>query len=107
MSTPNLVATLVLLAIGVVSNDVLSVAFTVSSYEGGAHGNYYTTNVNYDLNAARTFALADLFRTESQFLARISALSIASLKEDLGQGADMAWIQKGPGRIRTTIRPGA
>lgn len=43
-------------------NSVLSVAFTQYSFSGGAHGNYGSKLVSYDLQKKKTVELSDIFK---------------------------------------------
>lgn len=64
------------------TDDLISVEFTQGQYErGAAHGNSFTTVLNYDVKNGKRIELADLFNPKSNYLNVISAYSIKDLKE--------------------------
>ena len=80
------------------TNDLVSLAFGVSTYgEGAAHPNHNTLVFNYDLNAGRVLKLSDLFKPNSNYLSVISSYTIKELKEKLGPDPDTDWIERGAG----------
>jgi Protein of unknown function (DUF3298) len=81
-----------------VTVDVVSLAFGVSTYgEGAAHPNHNTIVFNYDLNAGRILKLSDLFKPNSNYLDVISRYTIAELKKKFAPDADTEWIERGAG----------
>ena len=85
------------------TNDLVSVAFGVSTYgEGAAHPNHNTVVFNYDLRAGRQLKLADLFKPNSDYLKVISDFAIKDLTEQIrgemsGDDPDTDWIREGAG----------
>jgi hypothetical protein len=66
------------------TENIISVEFYSSQYErGAAHGNSYTTVLNYDVKNGRKISLADLFNPKSNHLSVLSAYSSKDLKERL------------------------
>ncbi len=80
------------------ANDkIISLQFGHSEYGGGAHPNYSTFTLNYDLENARELKLDDLFKPESNYLKIISDYSISELKKMTGEMSDDDWIKNGAG----------
>jgi hypothetical protein len=85
------------------TNDLVSVAFGVSTFgEGAAHPMHYTVVFNYDLRAGRQLKLADLFRPNSDYLKVISDYAIKDLTKQIGAETsggepDTDWIREGAG----------
>lgn len=80
------------------TNDLVSIAFGVSTFfEGAAHPSHNTLVFNYDLNSGRTLQLADLFKPNSNYLKVISGYAVAALKKEMSPDPDMDWIQQGAG----------
>ena len=85
------------------ADDLVSVAFGVSTFgEGAAHPNHNTTVFNYDLRAGRALKLADLFKPNSDYLKVISDYAIKDLTEQIrgemsGDDPDTDWIREGAG----------
>jgi hypothetical protein len=85
------------------TNDLVSVAFGVSTYgEGAAHPNHNTVVFNYDLRAGRQLKLADLFKPNSDYLKVISGYAVKELTEQIrgemsGDDPDTDWIREGAG----------
>ena len=65
------------------SDDVISVLFTDSNFQGGAHGSAVTTTLNFDVKNNRVLKLADLFEPNANYLKTIADFSRASLKAKL------------------------
>jgi hypothetical protein len=86
--------------VALAKDDLISIAFTISSYSAGAaHPNSYTEVVNFDLKNGKLLRLADLFVPGSKYLQAISAYCIQELKKQANeQGmSDDDWIKKGAG----------
>jgi Protein of unknown function (DUF3298) len=80
------------------TNDVVSLAFGVSTFgEGAAHPNHNTLVFNYDLSAGRILNLSDLFKPNSNYLGVISNYAIEALKKELAPDPDTEWIERGAG----------
>lgn len=80
------------------TNNLVSIAFGISTYgEGAAHPNHNTLVFNYDLNMGRALTLGDLFKSDSNYLAVISGYAIRELKKKLGPDPDTDWIERGAG----------
>ena len=79
------------------TDDFVSISFMTSEFTGGAHGNYYTSALNFDLKTGKEIKLADLFEPNSAYLKKISDYSIADLKTRLGEMSDDEWITNGAG----------
>ncbi len=79
------------------TNDLISIAFDVSTYEAGAaHPNNYAQAFNYDLKNGKALKLADLFKPGSKYLDAISRYAINELKKQAGQEQyDSDWLEKG------------
>jgi|SRR5215831_2107420 len=64
------------------TDDLISVAFTESTYQrGAAHGNSSTQVINYDLKSKKKLALADLFQDKSKYLSVIASYCQKELKD--------------------------
>ena len=64
------------------TESVLSIAFGVDWYSAGAaHPNSYSRTLNYDLHSGTVLALADLFKSDAQYLEALSAYSVKVLTE--------------------------
>ncbi len=80
-------------------DDLISVNFGESTFEGGAHPNHGTFTMTYDLKAGRELKLADLFKPGAKYLAKIADYSKRDLQgrknpdggENLGLAQDM-WL---------------
>jgi hypothetical protein len=80
------------------TNDLVSIAFGISTYfEGAAHPNHNSLVFNYDLNSGRKLNLADLFKPNSNYLRVISGYAIKALKKEMSPDPDTEWIEKGAG----------
>ena len=74
---------------------VLSLAFTYYSFSGGAHPNSSSETFHFLRPDGYRAELAEIFTPRG--IARISAISIAQLKRDLGETLDLDWIKRGAG----------
>jgi hypothetical protein len=84
--------------VSLATNDLVSIAFGVSTYfEGAAHPNHNTLVFNYDLNSGKRLNLADLFKPNSNYLSVISAYAVEALKKEMSPDPDLDWIQQGAG----------
>ncbi len=89
--------------VALAKDDLIDVAFTVSSYSAGAaHPNSYTEVVNFDLKNGKLIKLTDLFQPGAKYLQTLSNYCIQDLKKQAkaqGEGAllDEDWIKKGAG----------
>ncbi|MGI8786435.1 MAG: DUF3298 domain-containing protein [Pyrinomonadaceae bacterium] len=79
------------------TNDFASVQFSDSVFTGGAHPNYFTFTLNYDLKNNRELSLADLFKPKSDYLKVISEYCIARLKAQTEEMTDDEWLKNGAG----------
>lgn len=61
-------------------HEVISILFEDFAYLGGAHPGKYYLALNYDATTGEVLTLQDLFKTESDYLGLVSALSIADLQ---------------------------
>jgi len=61
-------------------DDLISVNFGESTFEGGAHPNHGTFTMTYDLKAGRELKLADLFKPGAKYLAKIADYSKRDLQ---------------------------
>lgn len=77
------------------NDNVISVFFQNSDFEGGAHPNNYSFTLNYDLKNGKELKLADLFKPNSNYLKIISDYSIQKLKTEAGEMSDDEWIKTG------------
>ncbi len=75
--------------------DLISVNFTESTFEGGAHPNSGTTALTYDLKAGRALKLADLFKPGSKYLTTIADYATKDLqnRKDPESGENMGIAQ--------------
>ncbi|MBK6748885.1 MAG: DUF3298 and DUF4163 domain-containing protein [Acidobacteria bacterium] len=75
--------------------DLISVNFTESTFEGGAHPNSGTTTLTYDLKAGRRVQLADLFKPGAKYLAKIADYATKDLqnRKDPESGENMGIAQ--------------
>lgn len=77
---------------------MIVVSFGNYTYTGGAHPNSSSTTFNFLLPDGRRVEVAEVFSPKG--IQRISDISIAQLKQDLGGPdgmSDMDWIRKGAG----------
>jgi hypothetical protein len=79
------------------NENMVSISFLVSEYTGGAHGNYATDTLNFDLKTGKEIKLADLFQPGANYLKKLSEYSINDLKTRLGEMSDEEWIKTGAG----------
>lgn len=79
------------------TDNIISLQFLNSTFTGGAHPNYFTGTLNFDLKSGKEIKLANLFQPNSNYLKVISDYSIADLKGRLGEMSDAEWIEKGAG----------
>lgn len=79
------------------NNDLISLSFLDSVFTGGAHPNYASFTINYDLKNNRELKLADLFKPNSNYLKIISDYAISDLKKHLGDMSDEETIRNGAG----------
>jgi len=72
-------------------DDLISVNFGESTFEGGAHPNHGTFTMTYDLKAGRELKLADLFKPGAKYLAKIAEYSLRDLqaRKDPDSGDNM------------------
>ena len=61
-------------------NDLISVNFLESTFEGGAHPNYNYFTINYDLKNNRELKLADLFKPNANYLNAVSSFATKDLQ---------------------------
>lgn len=75
--------------------DLISINFGESTFEGGAHPNHGNFVLNYDLKTGRELKLADLFKPGSKYLSTISAYAIRDLqsRKDPESGENMGIAQ--------------
>lgn len=74
---------------------VFSLAFTYSSFTGGALPNSSSETFHFLLPDGYRAELAEIFTPRG--IARISAISIARLKRDMEEAPDLDWIKRGAG----------
>ncbi len=79
------------------NDNIVSILFLMSEYTGGAHGNYGTNTLNFDLKTGKEIKLSDLFQPGSKYLKKISEYSINDLKTRMGDMSDDEWIKAGAG----------
>ena len=79
------------------NDNIVSLYFQNSDFEGGAHPNHYSFTLNYDLKSGKEVKLADLFKPNSNYLQKISDYSIQKLKIEAGEMSDEEWIKTGAG----------
>ncbi len=73
------------------TDDLLSFHFEASVYTGGAHPNSYSKNLTFDVKTGKKIKLAELFKPNSNYLKKISDISVESLRKQLkkiGEGQD-------------------
>lgn len=75
----------------------ISVSLGKSTYTGGAHPNHWTSTVNFDVTGMKVLQLSDLFKSNSDWLQKISDLAIADLKAERNELTDDEWIERGAG----------
>lgn len=75
----------------------VSVSFINSTFTGGAHPNYFSKTINFDLEKGKQVELSDLFKPNSNYLKFISDYSIKKLKGKLREMSDDEWIKTGAG----------
>lgn len=73
-----------------------SIVFTVNTYTGGAHPNYYYLSVTVDTLADRVLTLEDdIFQPGADVIAVLQPLVAAELAAQQGEYADIEWINGG------------
>lgn len=73
------------------SNDIVSVQMTISTYiVGAAHPNTHTRTVSYDLKNGKPIQLSDLFVSGSNYLVVLSRLAAADLTAQIAGAAGAA-----------------
>lgn len=70
-----------------------SVLLTVYINSGGAHGNVFVKNLNFD-KAGQLLSIGDLFQVESDYLSRLSSISREKLQNNLGENL-ASWSSDG------------
>jgi len=69
--------------------EIISVEFQMDYYQhGAAHGSHAFHVINYDVKAGRELVLADLFRPGSDYLSKVSEVSIKQLRRWNKDSAD-------------------
>jgi Protein of unknown function (DUF3298) len=75
---------------------LISVSFgLLSDVEGAAHSNFHSIVLNYDLRARKVLALADLFKSDADYLKLLSDYCIRNLTKR--EVSDAEWLQRGAG----------
>lgn len=86
--------------IALAKDDLISIQFSLGSYNGGAHPNSSSAVLNYDVKAGKILKLADLFNPGAKYLQSLSSYCIKDLKkQSKSKGAllDDATIDSGAG----------
>lgn len=73
----------------------VSIVFTINDYTGGAHPNLYYRTFMFELPGGREITLSDLFDDEQAALEQIAPMVQESLREQLGDMAELSWIEEG------------
>jgi len=87
---------------GQIDNDITSVVFDISNFEGGAHGAQYQISLNYNLKDNKKIELADLFQGQENYIQKISDYCIADLTKQVLEKVDSTeglYIQDGAGPV--------
>lgn len=77
------------------SPHTVSYIFTVYEDTLGAHGNTFFHTFTFDTTTGALVTLADIFTPDSNYLAKLSAISRAKLPSVIGDGADVKFIEGG------------
>ncbi len=77
------------------SPSMMSLAFRIYEYTGGAHPNTYFKTFNFDLASEQVLDLEALFLPGSAPLQTIAPLVQDALRTQLGDAVDEAWLQEG------------
>lgn len=77
------------------NENIVSVVFRIGSYSGGAHGNYISAVLNFDLQTDRQLYFQDLFEKPMEAVKILSKFCSAALKIKLGENADKDMITDG------------
>jgi hypothetical protein len=77
------------------SENIVSLAFSVYDYVGGAHGNTWWRTFTFDLTQDEEITLSDLFLPDGDPLSVIAPLVQAEIAAQLGDGTDTTWIAEG------------
>lgn len=83
------------------ADTISSVVFDISDYTGGAHGGLVVKSLNFD-QSGETLSIGDLFKSESQYLTKLSQLSKDKLKEAVGENG--TWIADGTKPVTDNFR---
>lgn len=76
-------------AVRLLTDELVSVEFPIDYYaHGAAHGSHAFHVINYDRKAGRELSLADLFKPGSNYLSKISEVSIRQLRRWNKDSAD-------------------
>jgi hypothetical protein len=79
---------------------LVSVVFDVSVfYAGAAHPGHYARTLVWDAERGRALTLAGLFRRGAPWLEALAFRAIPALEADLGEMADLRWIEEGAGPV--------
>lgn len=77
------------------NNHILSFKFAIVFYTGGAHPNHNIVSLVFELKDNKKLFLSDLFVVNSNYLERISSLTMAELNKR--ESTTEAWVQSGAG----------
>jgi hypothetical protein len=77
------------------SDTIISIAFNIYEFTGGAHGNTAWKTFTFDLAADTEITLDDVFLPDSDPFSIIVPLVQSDITTQLGDGADASWITDG------------
>ena len=78
-----------------------AVVFSMATYTGGAHGNLSLKTFVYE-NGGERLSVGSLFTPESNYLSRLSELSLIKLKENMGEALG-AWAPDGTAPVSSNF----
>jgi hypothetical protein len=79
------------------NNRILTFKFDIRYYTGGAHDNYAAETLCFDLASEKQLVLSDLFKVDSNYLQKISNITIGILNKS--GVSDSQWINEGAGPV--------
>ncbi|HLD70408.1 MAG TPA: DUF3298 and DUF4163 domain-containing protein [Negativicutes bacterium] len=85
---------------GEVTENMISILFSIYSFTGGAHGNGYFAAINWDIKNNKEITLADMFAGQPDYLKKVSDYAIADIERQMVErtgSKESGWLQDGAG----------
>ena len=77
------------------SKQTISYIFTTYQDTGGAHGNTFFRTFTYDTKTGAELSIADIFKSGTDYLNKLSSISRAKLPKIIGAGFDQSMMMNG------------